>query len=457
MLRRQDSKRRGNAMVIFALVAFTMFGVAGLAIDMGYVWLTRRQMQTAVDAAAREGMRFRDNIPQPLIDNLQADNDFMATVGPPPATPQTLTDPSWTLWRENARRWLVRMQIVATYADAMDVATGNKIQYGAGPAFDVTGGMGDANAFQTLTPAAQGVVYKPDVQLNVNNVTEGDMVALNSGPNANFPAGAVGNETDDYQQRDFTVAGKDTAADSFLVRLRRTNDPQGNVRNPVDVQPGISTSGNALPLIFARGSLITSPNPAPRDSARHVGIPVRATAIASGKPAASVGLPNADHLLMGVTPFALDNLALWNVEAFAKAPVTATFDATGKIIVTTSGFGAGPHGRFLANSPTVLGQPVPPAAPLTAQNITGFVPIYQSVANASNTTVDRVVGFGMVIMTPTGNVNEVQLTMLPSQIAPENVSATLTAQVVLDGAESTAVWSAFKALQAPVLAPALVR
>ncbi len=163
----------------------------------------------------------------------------------------------------------------------------------AGPVLQITGGVGDANAFQTITPPKAGdiVVYKPAVQLNLDNNPVGDLVALNAGVNADFPAETIGNELDNYQQKNFIAADKSAApqADSFLVRLRRTKDTHGNIRNPVDNQAGISTSGNALPLIFAQGSLVAGKDPTQGYSPRHHGITVCATAIAQGSRACPLG------------------------------------------------------------------------------------------------------------------------------------------------------------------------
>jgi len=55
-VRRVSGRRRsGNVLVLFGL-----FAMAALVIDVGFARLTQRQMQTAVDSAARERLRFRD-------------------------------------------------------------------------------------------------------------------------------------------------------------------------------------------------------------------------------------------------------------------------------------------------------------------------------------------------------------------------------------------------------------
>ena len=92
MLHRHDRNRhRGNVLLLFALFAFTLFAIAGMAIDLGFARLTQRQMQAGVDSAAREGMRFRDEIPQAYLN----DPAFLAQV-------------QWSLARCQRRRKLSR-------------------------------------------------------------------------------------------------------------------------------------------------------------------------------------------------------------------------------------------------------------------------------------------------------------------------------------------------------------
>ena len=43
---------RGQTLVLVAIALVVLFGMAGLALDGGQVYLMRRQMQTAADAGA---------------------------------------------------------------------------------------------------------------------------------------------------------------------------------------------------------------------------------------------------------------------------------------------------------------------------------------------------------------------------------------------------------------------
>ena len=45
------------SLVLFVMMFFGLMGLAALVIDMGFARLAQRQMQTAVDSAALEGLR----------------------------------------------------------------------------------------------------------------------------------------------------------------------------------------------------------------------------------------------------------------------------------------------------------------------------------------------------------------------------------------------------------------
>ena len=54
--RTNRSHRAGYTLVFFAMLMFALMGLAALVIDIGFARLTQRQMQTAVDSAALEGL-----------------------------------------------------------------------------------------------------------------------------------------------------------------------------------------------------------------------------------------------------------------------------------------------------------------------------------------------------------------------------------------------------------------
>ena len=54
---RISTHRRGYTLVFFAMMLFGIMAMAALVIDIGFARLTQRQMQTAADNAAVEGLR----------------------------------------------------------------------------------------------------------------------------------------------------------------------------------------------------------------------------------------------------------------------------------------------------------------------------------------------------------------------------------------------------------------
>src|SRR3954469_14845006 len=60
LVRRAAHSRRGVALVMFVMLVFAFFAIAGLAIDMGYASLTQQEMQVATDTAAVDGLRLRN-------------------------------------------------------------------------------------------------------------------------------------------------------------------------------------------------------------------------------------------------------------------------------------------------------------------------------------------------------------------------------------------------------------
>ena len=51
------TNRAGYALMLFVMIFVGLMGLAALVIDMGFTRLAQRQMQTAVDSAALEGLR----------------------------------------------------------------------------------------------------------------------------------------------------------------------------------------------------------------------------------------------------------------------------------------------------------------------------------------------------------------------------------------------------------------
>jgi len=422
---------------MIALVAMLLFGflaLAGLVIDMGLVVLTQVQMQAVADPAALEGLRLRDAL-----------------------------DSSGLPIGDGGRRQAAVHLASLVFDDDLDSAAAptQPFQLGAGPALTLSNGQAGLNASQLMTLPDQRT-YLPVLQPNPTNQAHGDMVAGTFTP----PGPAVsGIEDSAYGRNDFTPSAQagSAIANAFLVRLRRTNDFGG-----LDNQAGVSSSGTALPLLLGHGSMVTVDDTRPNPnnySVRQHGFTVRATALADARPALRVGLPQVSLVppLEGATPFALDQ-AFW-ASLVEGTAVAATVDASGTIASGAIAIA----GRFTPIPPippalpdpmvlTAAGQLVVPAAPVLPVGLAGYVPIYQVVAEGG-LPVERVIGFGHVNVT--GALPTLQLTKLPTVIAPGNASRHLGQAPVLPDAT---VWSTIFAANAmlaaapgTVLAPVLVR
>ncbi|MFO0865647.1 MAG: TadE/TadG family type IV pilus assembly protein [Gemmataceae bacterium] len=140
-------RRGGTVLILFVLVLFAMFAIAGLAIDLGLVRVTQKQMQSAADVAALEGVR-------ELGENGGNDGD---------------------------RRSFVRDLVGLHYGAAL----GNDEQnFGFGPIIDVlpnqngaSGGDLDANGLLAIDTAKAKQFYRPTLATNDGNESRGDMVS----------------------------------------------------------------------------------------------------------------------------------------------------------------------------------------------------------------------------------------------------------------------------------------
>ena len=254
-VRLRSHRRQGYTLVLFVMLMFGIMAMAALVIDIGFARLTQRQMQTAADAAALEGLRFRDELPP----------------GSPPPTSL-----------EEGRRQQASNIVAWTFdEDWNSVASdSDTVPFGAGPVIEfVEGGdpqlLGDPqlNANQTINGLS---VFKPTrsdgtrgLELNLSDEIHGDMLA------GEYIADAEHNEAANYDRSDLL-----TPDDSgFLVRMRRRHDDF----DVVDTDPGVSSKGPEIPYLFGRGALLPPADPSAGYSPRHHGMTVRATAIAGTK------------------------------------------------------------------------------------------------------------------------------------------------------------------------------
>jgi hypothetical protein len=291
MKRHRHRARRGYTLVFFAMFLFGFMALAALVIDVGFARLAQRQMQTAVDAAALEGLRFRDEVPDWLRCNRGC---------------WKWSRPQRCRKSDYARRWLASRIVAWTFDDNLDPSHGDLIGFGAGPVVELTEGVGDPmlNAGQLLT-LSETPFYKPrrsdgtfGLELNLADDMHGDMVAGEYDPEKEHW------ELPDYSREDFTPT---PAGDAFLVRMRRTDRPAVGL----DQVDNVSSHGPSIPYLFGRGALFPGgdPNPDAGCSPRHHGMSVRATAIADGTPALSAGRSRVSHELPelpGTLPFAIE-------------------------------------------------------------------------------------------------------------------------------------------------------
>jgi hypothetical protein len=289
------------------MLSFALLAIAALTIDLGLVVLTRRQMQTGVDPAALDGLRFRDAYPPQWID--PSTGSLAASIV---SAIQSETGNSSAPTQDEIRRWAAQQMVVNTFDDDLNTADGDSSNFGAGPVISFEDSPGipdefqDIAASQTLTIGSPSV-YKPsDAQspsdqlqwhfwMNEFNTTAGDMVDGNyTYTYSNYdPAVTPVVEDDAYNRVDFqpvASTGSPPAA-SFLVRLKRSNE------EPI---PSVFSTGPALPHLFGRGSMIqTQATPSGTVWAKSQGITVRATGIANATPALFVGGPSAQYNVAG--------------------------------------------------------------------------------------------------------------------------------------------------------------
>jgi len=287
--------RQGTILIWFAIFLFALFPLAALIVDFGLVTLTRRQMQAAVNTAALEGLRFRDSVlsqwddPDPR-NRPEGLSEACPGYAAPPSSGQSPSEKR-KKWCDCARRWAVGNLVENLFDDGLNPGEGDSMQFGAGPVLELSDGIQfegtEFYASQIISPG-QSPVYKPQLQMNRDDVAEGDMVAGQW--QETIPPDH--SEDEDYLRGDFASkmdsryvpANPD---DSFLVRLRRTN-PQHGPLPEIDNRRDVSSSRWTLPSLFGRGGITRAENrsdPAALWNQREYGTPVWATAIAGFTPA----------------------------------------------------------------------------------------------------------------------------------------------------------------------------
>ena len=153
--RGKRTDRAGYALVLFLMMVFGLMGLAALVIDLGFARLAQRQMQTAVDSAALEGLRLARFLATGIRPVIQLD-------GLRGMSAKYLQHQISRRWTNKARRWVASQMAANTFDDDLDPTNGDTGQYGAGPVVDFTGGVGPTElaASQTCRPAPAGLQTK---------------------------------------------------------------------------------------------------------------------------------------------------------------------------------------------------------------------------------------------------------------------------------------------------------
>lgn len=443
------TSRRGSILPWFAVSLFVLLPLAALVIDMSLVRLTRRQMQTAVNSAALEGLRFRDSIPVSTLRTIvdcplcATEEEFLneVRVNDPECACTEATD---QVVRDYVRRRLAQRITTAIYDDDLLSTQEDEWNVGAGPDVDYEGGIVVAGQFRAQPLIEPKSAYKPNPRLNfgTNDHPAGDFVAGSFDRND-----TEHDEYSNYSRTDFTPADSDASiATAFLARLRRTEESN---------QVGIASFGPPVPFLFGRGGVTRAlPPHAPDEiwNRRESGTIVRATAIANAVPAVTVGVPSAE-IDVGLARFAMSR-TIWE-SALLDIDLNVTrsgTDVTGDFI-----------GRGIAQEVTTLGMEATATIVAPWEEGVRYVPIFV------DETDERIVGFGIVRISSVVDETAVVRKLSDRQMAFANASATFTrnvptditstewSQVIFFSRELADTSGSNPLNHAPVLAPALQR
>jgi hypothetical protein len=243
--------------------------------------------------------------------------------------------------------------------------------------------------------------------------------------------------------------------------MRRSNDFQG-----LDQQPGVSSRGPTVPILFGRATLLAPADPHMGYSPRHHGVTVRATAIASAQPARSVGAAYLDSEpdAPGALPFAI-RASQWLQMTDA---CTLNINSVNRRHIDDASHG---HVGFVVSADAIstetsVGLQVDSqeaAADFVAMMISNAAEINESrqgylliVGDSTYSPADHVIGFGFVKDIVQTESDEFQVTKHTSYIAPENAAA-IPITPIPDPIAAHVIAGGFALGQHALLAPALVR
>lgn len=144
--RRRAPRRAGYVLILFVMMVFALMAMAALVIDLGIARLTQRQMQTASDSAALEGLR-----------GLGMDGGTYAQ-------------------RQDAAERMIEFH----FDDDLDPTTdqdtslGARVPFGAGPLIEFQGSEGDPSLFasQLMSVDRENAVYQPTLERSGGAIEE---------------------------------------------------------------------------------------------------------------------------------------------------------------------------------------------------------------------------------------------------------------------------------------------
>ena len=400
-VRSDRHQRSGVVLVLFAVLLFVILPLMALVIDLAYVQLTRRQMQTAVNTAALEGLRFRDD----NVDGRQAAVEIVSNV----------------------------------FDDDFDSSNGDQLYFDAGPNFGYSGGIPVSNGtFQaSATINVPGGSSYPVLAENLSNSANGDLVAGNWVYDQSDPAKDEHVEAADYLREDFAVVSEaDSQAgnyDAFLVRMRRTEESFSDA--------DAATTGTAVPFLFGRGIIDRQELMARRER----GSIVRATAIAHAVPAMTVGPYSAD-VGQGAAPVWIEK-SQWDL---LVNDVATTLTIAGTELQDAGG--SANIGEFVTRQVVTVGDSLN-LGPVEAVSGERYVPIYQMLSSGNR----YVIGFGLADFT-IDPVAGGTITRREKQIGESNASAHWKADLgSIPTGDLNEFLSVRNSQEEPLLAPALVQ
>lgn len=293
---RMTSRRAGAVLVQFALLSVAFVAIMAVALDISLLRNVQGAMEGATDVAALEGLRMRDAA----------------------SCPPTMTLEECIRYRDLERRRAASEAMALNFDEDFDLATRNEDhRYGFGGFLKTHRDGGPvAEPFAPDGPAAEMApdaleetldAYNPyeggnnPIEFNHrDNHAYGDMVSGSFKPTQ---ARFTGQEAWDYAREDFVpaTAAQSGAQDSFLVRVRRGNNPAG-----FDNVSGVSSTGPQIPALFSLGAMIKG-TPGTGYDPRRDGFTVRSSSIADTRPVVAVGLADPLGAYPGAPNLGLDS------------------------------------------------------------------------------------------------------------------------------------------------------